>query len=29
MDRAGLVDARVSSVGEIPGAIADIYAKHR
>ncbi|ACO66860.1 predicted protein [Micromonas commoda] len=29
MDRAGLVDARVTSVGEIPGAIADIYAKHR
>uniref|UniRef100_A0A7S0KWH2 Uncharacterized protein n=1 Tax=Micromonas pusilla TaxID=38833 RepID=A0A7S0KWH2_MICPS len=27
MDRSRLVDARVTSVGEIPGAIADIYAK--
>ena len=27
MDRSRLVDARVTSVGEIPGAIADIYAR--
>ena len=29
LDRSRLVDARVTSVGEIPGAIADICAKHR